>query len=135
MSHYMEWLSPAAVAATLYSIKSYRSEKLRTEERLGEALRELIVLSDAGSLYTAAYQPNLVVDGVEGNGNVANVFLSGSLTFGGVCDVPRFEKQLELTVTQFEGIDFARFYLNGSEEAFRDALLFFRLSLIHGGNN
>ena len=60
--------------------------------------------------------------GIEQNGNTANVFLRGSIKLGGVCDTPRFQKQLERTATQFDGVDFARFYLNGSEENFHKAL-------------
>ncbi|MDP4008124.1 MAG: GerMN domain-containing protein [Candidatus Peregrinibacteria bacterium] len=117
---------------SLVPVRNYESEQFRevSEGLINEAVSELFALSNEiiggdavdGALFTAAYQPELTVDGVEINGSVANVFLSGKISMGGVCDTPRFEKQLERTATQFEGIDFARFYLNGSEENYRASL-------------
>lgn len=91
---------------------------------IAEALRELINLDNdllgttyyPGDFYTAAHQPRLTIDEVEINGEVANIFLKGRTILGGVCDTPRFKAQMERTVTQFDDIDFARFYLNGSEQ-------------------
>lgn len=115
---------------SLVPAMNYQSDHKRvTEALIVESLNRLLALSneslaggDQLSLYTAAYQPGLTLEGVERNGNVVNVFMSGNLVFGTVCDTPRFEKQLERTVTQFEEVDYARFYLNGSEENFRKAL-------------
>ena len=116
---------------SLVPVVHYTSEEFSkvNEGLIVEALRGLLSLTNDGMdefgnglLYTAAYQPNLLVDGIEQNGNTANVFLRGSIKLGGVCDTPRFQKQLERTATQFDGVDFARFYLNGSEENFHKAL-------------
>lgn len=117
---------------SLVPVKNYRSERFKevNEGLITETMSELFALTNEdiggepvdGALFTAAYQPDLVVEGVEVNGNVANVFLSGNISMGGVCDTPRFEKQLERTATQFKNIEFVRFYLNGSEENFRAAL-------------
>lgn len=117
---------------SLVPMRNYDSEQYRNVEEglVMEAIRELLAFSNKNlenelnkiSFYTAAYQPNLKVEEVLFDDNVVDVFLSGNLTFGGVCDVPRFEEQLEATAIQFEGIDSARFYLNGSEGNFRRAL-------------
>lgn len=125
---------PIGCGDSLVVVREYESEQYRylvgedvfftPEGALVEALRELISVDnemiestyEAGSYYTAAYQPQLTVEGVEKNGSVANVFLSGEVMLGGVCDAPRLKEQMDRTATQFDDVDFTRFYLNGSEE-------------------
>ena len=130
---------------SLVPVRVYESEQYRYKpgkDRMGnpslhtyegavtEAVRELIGLSnehlestfDAGSFYTATYQPSLTVDGVEKNGDIANVFLRGEILLGGACDNPRFKEQLNATATQFSDINFARFHLNGSEQEFENVM-------------
>ena len=62
----------------------------------------------------------LVVDSVEIDDGAATVELSGTVSVAGVCDEPRFVQQLIDTVVQFDGVDTAQIFVNGTplEELF-----------------
>lgn len=64
-------------------------------------------------LYNALYQSDLQVDRVEIKDGKAEVFLSGSMMLGGVCDNPRVQAQLVQTMLQFPTVTEAEVYING----------------------
>ncbi|MCW1930651.1 MAG: GerMN domain-containing protein [Candidatus Kerfeldbacteria bacterium] len=64
--------------------------------------------------YNALYQSSLEVDSVSLSGDVASVYLAGTITLGGTCDTPRFESQLTSTITQFPDVNEAKVYINGT---------------------
>ena len=124
------------VPAVYYTSENFKNVKkgMVKESHIADVIRALFITSNEsiggaddnefgnGVLYTAAHQPDLTVEGIETNGDTANVFMSGTITLGGACDTPRFVRQLEKTAIQFEGIDYARFYLDGSEAKFQEML-------------
>jgi hypothetical protein len=65
-------------------------------------------------LYTALWQSDLVVQNilVQSDGTVL-VSLSGAYRLGGVCDIPRFQEQIEQTILASPGVIGARVTLNG----------------------
>jgi Sporulation and spore germination len=89
-----------------------------TVQPIKEALNQLLAIRDQyygeSGLYNALYQSNLKVDSVMLDSNkTATVNLSGEYMLGGVCDVPRFQAQLERTVTQYSSVNEVIFYING----------------------
>lgn len=70
-------------------------------------------------LYNSLYQSDLAVDEIDINGETANLYLTGEMILGGVCDQPRFEAQLIETVNQFPAVSDVVVYLNG-ERAFAE---------------
>ena len=86
---------------SLVPVRSYelggKEESFTRESAMKVALSTLLLLKTSelkSGQYNGAYQSNLMVNGVEINGDVANVFLTGNPSFGGMCDVPRFQMQL-----------------------------------------
>ena len=83
---------------------------------LEETLKALFALKDQNygqsGLYNALYASNLKADAIVSGSN-ASVALSGSTSLGGVCDMPRFQEQIEATVRQFSGFETAAITLNG----------------------
>jgi hypothetical protein len=64
-------------------------------------------------LYNALYQSNLQVDSLSIQNGKASVYLTGTLSMGGECDIPRVQAQLEQTVLQFPTVMQADIYING----------------------
>ena len=64
-------------------------------------------------LYNSLYQSHLVIDSLNIVNREAIIKLSGTLTSGGVCDVPRIKAQLEETALQFNTIDRVSIFING----------------------
>jgi hypothetical protein len=89
-----------------------------TVQPIRDALNAQLSLHDQyygeSGLYNALYQSNLTVDSVMlDSSNTVTVNMSGELLLGGTCDVPRFQAQLERTVTQFPSVNAVKFFLNG----------------------
>jgi hypothetical protein len=65
----------------------------------------------------------LVVDSVEITNGDAIVELSGTVSVAGICDEPRFVQQLLDTVLQFDEVDIAQIFVNGTplEDLFDNA--------------
>lgn len=88
-----------------------------THAPLKAALDKLLSIKDQhygqSGLYNALYQSNLTVDDVQIADRDATVRLSGTITVGGTCDVPRIKAQLEQTALQFSTVDTVSIYVNG----------------------
>jgi spore germination protein GerM len=71
----------------------------------------------------ALYTSRLMVDSVEITNGEAVVELSGEVSLAGTCDEPRFVQQLLDTVLQFDAIDSADIFVNGTplEDLFGNA--------------
>lgn len=91
---------------------------------LRASLNELLSLREQydgqSGLYNALYQSDLKIDDIGLANGLATIYLSGRYTLGGVCDIPRFEAQLEATALQFSTVDRVIIFLNG--QAMKDAL-------------
>lgn len=65
-------------------------------------------------LYNALYQSNLSVQSVDVSADgVATVQLTGEVTLGGTCDVPRFKAQIVQTILSAGEIQWAEVFING----------------------
>ncbi len=129
-------VADASCEGLLTPVRVYFPEKdfgtggTATELMITDSVKALLTLPEAEvqkdfpayTIRTAAYHPDLIVEGTEKNGEIANVFLSGELSFDSECSSQRFLEQLNATVTEFQDIETARFYLNGSEEELKGAL-------------
>lgn len=91
---------------------------------LRASLNELLSLREQyygqSGLYNALYQSDLKIDDIGLANGQATIYLSGRYTLGGVCDIPRFEAQLEATALQFSTVNAVAIFLNG--QAIKDAL-------------
>lgn len=84
---------------------------------LRAALTELLNLStqmefSQSGLYNALYLSELNIAGLNIVNRKAVVRLSGTMIYGGECDIPRIEEQLRETVVQFSTIDEAEIFVN-----------------------
>jgi LysM repeat protein len=70
---------------------------------------------DASGLYNSLYQSDLSVERIEMDGSTANLYLTGTLQLGGVCDEPRAKYQLIETVNQFPDVSDVVVFVNGEE--------------------
>lgn len=86
-----------------------------TQAVLKAALQALLDLGQPTqpNLYNALSRAKVTVQRVELIQGVANVYLSGELLLGGVCDDPRAQAQLEQTALQFKTVRSAHIFLNG----------------------
>jgi len=78
-------------------------------------LFEIAETHDDSGLYNSLYQSNLSVDRIEMDGKTANLYLTGSLQLGGVCDEPRARYQIIETVNQFPEISDVVVFVDGQE--------------------
>ena len=92
-------------------------EAATTAGKITQALTRLFSLRDRfygeSGLYNALYASRLAVDRVEIQGGTAAVYLTGSISLGGVCDDPRAEEQIAATARQFPGVTKAVIIFNG----------------------
>lgn len=84
---------------------------------LRNALTELFNLSPEmtfgqSGLYNALYLSDLQIASVEVVESEAIIRLTGSLVYGGECDIPRIEAQLTQIALQFDTIDSVSIYVN-----------------------
>ena len=92
---------------------------------LTAALEELFTIDSRmygqSGLYNPLYRSDLAVEGIdiEANGE-ARIELTGSITIGGTCDVPRVEEMLRQTALQYSTINEVTILVNG--EPLSDAL-------------
>jgi LysM repeat protein len=72
-------------------------------------------------LYNALYNSNLNVESINLVDGQATINLTGDVSLGGVCDVPRFEAQLRQTALQYYTVDSVEITINGEplEQAIR----------------
>jgi hypothetical protein len=63
-------------------------------------------------LYNALFRSDLVLKLVTIKDGVADIYLTGSLTLGGVCDNPRVQAQFEETALQFSTVNKVNVYIN-----------------------
>ncbi|MDP4126825.1 MAG: GerMN domain-containing protein [Bacillota bacterium] len=91
---------------------------------LKTAFNELLTLKDQyygnTGLYNALYHSNLKVDKATITDKKAEIYLSGSISLGGVMDNPRVENQLNETALQFSTVKEVQIYING--KTLKDAL-------------
>jgi hypothetical protein len=71
-------------------------------------------------LYNALFRSDLQLASVNIKDGVANIYLTGSLTLGGVCDNPRVWAQFEETARQFSTVNQVNVYIN--DKNLRDLL-------------
>jgi LysM repeat protein len=64
-------------------------------------------------LYNALHRSNLSVESINLVNGEATINLSGDVSLGGVCDVPRFEAQLRQTALQYYTVDSVEITING----------------------
>ena len=63
-------------------------------------------------LYNALFRSDLQLSSVTLKDGVADIYLTGSLTLGGVCDNPRVQAQFEETALQFSTVNQVNVYIN-----------------------
>lgn len=89
-----------------------------TQAPLTAAIRELVSIRGQtygqSGLYNALYQSNLKVAGVTLKSGKANIYLTGTLRLGGVCDSPRVKAQFDSTARQFSTVSQVQVYVNGT---------------------
>ncbi|HUG16895.1 MAG TPA: GerMN domain-containing protein [Thermomicrobiales bacterium] len=87
-------------------------------QRVEFALNALFAVQDQwygeSGLYNALHQSSLTIDSVNVVGGTATVMLSGTASYGGVCDEPRLAEQIRQTVLNVPGITAAVVTLNGN---------------------
>jgi LysM repeat protein len=88
-----------------------------TPAPLTAALNQLLSLHSQyygeSGLYNALYQSNLAVQRITSKGTAWNIYLTGTLRLGGVCDIPRVEAQLQRTALQFSTVKQVNYFING----------------------
>jgi Sporulation and spore germination len=88
-----------------------------TKEVLRASLEKLLSLKEQfygeSGLYNSLYQSDLQLDKISLENGKAEIYLTGTVALGGVCDNPRFEAQLESTVLQFSTIQEVSIFVNG----------------------
>ena len=88
-----------------------------TKEVLRTSLEKLLALKEQfygeSGLYNALYQSDLEVDRITLENGKTEIFLTGTLMLGGVCDNPRVEAQLESTVLEFSNVQEVSIFING----------------------
>ncbi|WP_344300462.1 hypothetical protein [Sinomonas flava] len=89
----------------------------RFRDQVAPSMRRLLadhraMLGQSG-LYNALYQSDLTYDGAAYDGRTITVYLSGTFTLAGVCDVPRVTAQLERTAITAAGAAQANILVNG----------------------
>lgn len=98
------------------SLVQVKQEVPLTKVPLQTALQELLGVKDKyygqSGLYNALASSKIQVNKVSINGSTASIYLTGSFSLGGVCDIPRVEGQLRATALQFPTITTANFYIN-----------------------
>lgn len=85
-------------------------------ETIKAALTDLFSVKDRNygqsGLYNSLYQSELKVKSVVLKNGIATIYLTGTITQGGVCDSPRIIAQLEGTAKQFSMVKETHFFLN-----------------------
>jgi len=83
---------------------------------LRSAMTKLLSIKDQNygqsGLYNALYQSRLKVSSLSLKNGVATIHLTGKMTLGGECDVPRVQSQLEETALQFSTVEKVTIYIN-----------------------
>lgn len=92
-----------------------RGDKI-TSNQIQTALEELLSIKDQfygqSGLYNALAASQLKVDNVSLSNGLATVHLSGTYQLEGACDSPRFQSQLEATISQFSSVTSVKIFLN-----------------------
>jgi hypothetical protein len=92
-------------------------ETTPTKEVLRASLVKLLALKEQyygeSGLYNALYQSDLQVDRITLENGKAEIYLTGTLVLGGVCDNPRVKAQLEATALQFSTVQEVLIFING----------------------
>ena len=101
------------------SVIPVAQEVVMTKDPIHSTVSQLIAIKDQNigdeQLYNALAQSNLSVEKVEIRDRTAQVYLTGEIRLGGVCDTPRVQAQLEKTVLQFPNVENTTIYINGEE--------------------
>lgn len=88
-----------------------------TAEPLEAALRKLLNVQTEfygqSGLYNALHYSELRLVSATVDDGIARIDLEGHVEFGGECDLPRFQAQVEQTVRQFEGVNEVQVFING----------------------
>ena len=120
-----------------------------TAAPLRAAMEQLVSIRDEfygqSGLYNALHFSELTVQNVElFDDGTAVINLAGYVEFGGECDLPRFEAQLEKTALQFPTVQRVQIFINGQplevitgsagrDEAGLDRVTIFLIALDDGG--
>lgn len=86
--------------------------------KVSQALTALLVMDEQRTtyqgeeLYNALANSDLAVDRIEPAAGVLNVYLTGEISQGGVCDSPRIDEQLRSTVTANSDVDSVEIFIN-----------------------
>ncbi len=84
---------------------------------LRAALESLFAIKDtyygSSGLYNALAQSDLHTAGITIANGVATIHLTGTVTMGGECDIPRVEAQLTETALQFSTVKIVSIFVNG----------------------
>lgn len=87
-----------------------------SQDPVYDTLAELLTLNPndyaASGYYNSLENAQLNVNSLSINNGVAEVYLNGTLSLGGVCDNPRVVAQLEKTLLQFPNITSVDIYIN-----------------------
>jgi|SRR3989344_1010709 len=98
------------------SLVAVNREISPTKAVLKASLESLFLIKNKSygqsGLYNALYNSKLKVDRAEIADGKATVYISGTVSLGGVCDNPRFEEQIKSTVLQFPTVKEASIFIN-----------------------
>ncbi len=98
------------------SVVPVQVETTPTKEVLRASLNQLLALKDQyygeSGLYNALYQSDLQVDRITLENGKAEIYLTGTLMLGGVCDNPRVKAQLEATALQFSTVQVVSIFID-----------------------
>lgn len=87
-----------------------------SQDPVYDTLAELLTLdpNNYSGYYNSLDNAQLTVNSLSVSNGVAEVYLNGTLSLGGVCDNPRVKAQLEQTLLQFPNINSTEIYINST---------------------
>ena len=116
-------LSPEEIDCALSAAFSTSAIAAPTDSVLHHALMTMFSLKDSGThapLYNALAGSKLTVEKIQStDGLTTEIWLKGETSLGGVCDGPRFKKQIESVVSRFRDPAKYKIFLNGNEANYR----------------
>lgn len=97
---------PVKNVSTMHYDWLHMPQESVVEDRVQRVMEQLLANHEQyygqSGLYNALYQSRLTVQSIITVNNVLMVALSGAVTLGGECDIPRAQAQLIQTATQFK---------------------------------
>lgn len=109
---------------SLIAVDTQIEASQRIEDKITKSLEKLFEVKEKqygeSGLYNALADATLKVENVGFANDQFVINLSGEYSFGGVCELPRFENQIKATIKQFSEAKEMKIFMNGKsfEEVF-----------------